>query len=858
MTTTKTASPESSRPIQDLRIPERWRLERPLGRGGQGEVWLATDQKLKQKVAIKILPADIDASQMARIRREVGIGRKLEHPHILRIHELVESTNTLAIIMQWMPGGSLAHAAATGPLPIERVIEIAEQILEGLAHLHGQRILHRDVKPSNILVDQDGSVRLGDLGLIRPLESNEEVTRTNVAVGTVAFMSPEQIRAEAPSPAADLYSLGATLYNLITGKKPFPADSDLLVFEAHLNRKVENPRKLRPECPRWFARFIVRLMEKKAADRWPDAAAALAAFRTRRGLFSPRIIRKTALWIAAGVLVGLLGWILADSRTQPLLDARTIGNDVVVFDERGDEMWRKSYENEPVETLVADVVGDAKAEIIVGLERLDDNETLLSSIEVLTGAGSTIANFGVAFPGCEWTGRDIKPGAELSRFLNLDIEGHTKHGLQWIAIHPTWSPSVLCSWGPRSNPHQQILLSNSGHLRDAAAADLNGDGRPELITWGKNNALGYQTVVAVIDTEPGTPSPSPDQLRQWRDFRDQGPANQSVLAYTPLGRMNADLHFESTAEGFKLSSKTRTFEFDRDGMPAGLSLPISSKFFWDDLGETLLQLGTGGDNLQQLLVAFRLRHAKILSNDPFSLATLFLTARSLALIGEAGMAAEVFENARARHGDSPDFLIRQGELLALAGDTDQARKVLYEALANPYIRGPSTLEAFTHLLFLDCLSGDNEAFQNSIDLVWSAHAGRLTEEMKNAALAARAFFRGAWIDPSLDSGGNLKTMKWVAVLRAWADLERSGDLAPTERFLAAFKGNSELTILGRLYESRVLLEQGRVQRALSVADEAYNDLRQSSRESLDALAWRSLAAGMVGRCLKELGREDEA
>lgn len=161
-------------------------------------------------------------------RREVKLGRSLSHPGLARIFELIEGGDRLAVAMEWVRGETLARRAGASLLPIGEVIAVAERLLEALAFLHERQTIHRSVKPSNLLLDEEGGVRLADLGLVRPLSDDAGITRTAMTVGTPGSMSPEQVRGGELTPASDLYSLGITPFQLLTGTVPFEGRS---VFE---------------------------------------------------------------------------------------------------------------------------------------------------------------------------------------------------------------------------------------------------------------------------------------------------------------------------------------------------------------------------------------------------------------------------------------------------------------------------------------------------------------------------------------------------------------------------------------------------------------------------------------------------
>ena len=159
------AAPQGDGASWAFELPDRWHIERFLGSGGQSEVWLAHDSLLGELVAVKVFNPALSREAMERLRQEVKLGRSLRHPNLVRVYELIEAGGRLAMAMEWLPGGSVAQKLSGGPLPIPEVLQVAEETLAALAHLHEQRIVHRDVKPSNLLLDESGHVRLADLGL---------------------------------------------------------------------------------------------------------------------------------------------------------------------------------------------------------------------------------------------------------------------------------------------------------------------------------------------------------------------------------------------------------------------------------------------------------------------------------------------------------------------------------------------------------------------------------------------------------------------------------------------------------------------------------------------------------------------
>ena len=251
-----------------------------LGRGGMAVVFLAHDLSLNRKVAIKaLLPELLYTEGMdRRFKHEARIAAKLDHPNILVIHGVREANDLLFIVMKLVEGLPLsAIVKAASPLPIRVVRYVIRYVAEALAYAHGEGVVHRDVKPANIMVDRRGNVVVMDFGIAKAAD-DAQLTRTGLVIGTPAYMSPEQCLAQGVSAASDQYSLGIVAYELITGQTPFRG-SPLEMQWSHATAGAPAVRALRPDCPPELEALVLRMLAKAPADRWPslhDVAHALA------------------------------------------------------------------------------------------------------------------------------------------------------------------------------------------------------------------------------------------------------------------------------------------------------------------------------------------------------------------------------------------------------------------------------------------------------------------------------------------------------------------------------------------------------------------------------------------------------
>ncbi len=254
-------------------LAERYVLESPIARGGMGTVWRARDEVLARVVAVKILNHDLahDDAFVARFRREALSAASLAHPHIVAIYDTgsEESGDETRhfIVMEHCGGGTLTDLAKDqGPLDPDRVIDIGIDICTALGHAHRHNLIHRDVKPANILFTPDGTLKVGDFGIAKAAFGASELTTTGMILGSVAYLSPEQANGDEPDARSDLYSLGVVLYELLTGRPPFAAESQIATAMKHMREEPPPPRSIRAGVPRALEAVVLRTLAKDPAD----------------------------------------------------------------------------------------------------------------------------------------------------------------------------------------------------------------------------------------------------------------------------------------------------------------------------------------------------------------------------------------------------------------------------------------------------------------------------------------------------------------------------------------------------------------------------------------------------------------
>lgn len=256
----------------------RYRLQSLLGRGGMGEVWRAYDTATKRIVAIKLLPMHLshDGIFVQRFRREAEAAARLNNPHVIPIHNYGEIDNRLYVDMRLVEGRDLAEILTEGPLPPERAVHFVGQVAGALHAAHKIGLVHRDVKPSNILVDEDDFAYLIDFGIARGADQTR-LTGTGAAIGSWHYMAPERLAAREADARADIYALACVLYECLTGHRPFPGDSVESQVAAHLTTPPPRPSASRPDVPVAFDAVIARGMAKRPEERYQTVTELSAA-----------------------------------------------------------------------------------------------------------------------------------------------------------------------------------------------------------------------------------------------------------------------------------------------------------------------------------------------------------------------------------------------------------------------------------------------------------------------------------------------------------------------------------------------------------------------------------------------------
>jgi serine/threonine-protein kinase len=256
-------------------LRDRYVFERELGRGGMATVYLAQDVKHDRPVALKLLHPELAASLGPdRFQREIKLAARLQHPHILTVHDSGETAGQLWFTMPYVEGESLRERLRRErQLAVEDAVRITREAAQALQYAHEHGVVHRDIKPENLLLTQDGNTLVADFGIARALGGEERLTQTGMAIGTPAYMSPEQASGEKTIDArTDIYSLGAVLYEMLAGEPPYTGPTAQAIILKRFTEPVPSVRRGRPSVPEGVDQAIQRALAPVPADRFATAA----------------------------------------------------------------------------------------------------------------------------------------------------------------------------------------------------------------------------------------------------------------------------------------------------------------------------------------------------------------------------------------------------------------------------------------------------------------------------------------------------------------------------------------------------------------------------------------------------------
>ena len=489
-------------------VAGRYEIGERLGGGGFAIVYRAHDRVLDREVALKVLRADrLSPDSLARFRREAALARDVAGHRLVRIFDIGSAGDTVFLTMEVVAGGSLDRHLAAGPLAVAEAVRIGVQILEGLRALHARNIVHRDVKPGNVLLTAAGGVKLSDFGLARQLETDEtRLTRDDSFLGTFQYLSPEQALGEEVDARSDLYSAGVVLFEMLTGRLPHAGRSALGTLLGHLREAPPEVRAWRPEVAPWLAAAVRRLLARNAGERYPSAAAALADLAAHRAPVARQgngLRRRLAAAAGAAFVLLLAGLAPAARRPSPpprfshLVAVAGGAGGTAAIGRAGEVLWTAPLAK-PL-SFVRARLRPGEPPVLIGVLEPEGTPRQAHTLAVLDPErGTTLSHVmlpdaAYLFPGFADT---FGPALDA-----VDLDGDGGDEVLVNYRHRLWWPSYTVLYEPRIG-RARIVFVSSGHHRFTATADLEGNGRAALLFAGINNRMGWYTGIAAVRLVP--------------------------------------------------------------------------------------------------------------------------------------------------------------------------------------------------------------------------------------------------------------------------------------------------------------------------------------------------------------------
>lgn len=479
----------------------RYEILRLLGSGGSARVYAVNDRVLRKRIAVKLLRRErVNEQSLARLRREVRLAREAGAPRLVRVFDVDDKCiHGPFITMELIEGETLRARLKRAGLSIDDVVRIAGQTAEALESIHRLGIVHRDVKPSNLLIDTAGEVKLADFGLaIRYEPDLSRLTATAAIIGTLEYLSPEQALGEDLDPRTDLYSLGVVLFEMLTGRLPFSERSSIGTIIAQIQQRAPDVRQLRPDTPRWLSRLVARLLERDRARRVQSAAELAAILRAKHLRWRPRIESTAMVILAVALIGGGAGWWTYQTRFAKIVNGNGNGT-IAAFDRRGRILWSIPDPKESAESLMIRTADGPRLAVIRDAKTTLPLPMKYQLLLIDPQTGRTARN--IHLESRRFAGFSSTFGVDRLARVDLDHDGNDELVVSFM--HATLYPSYSLYVDPAEEKSRVIFIA-SGHHRVAGEMDIDGDGRDELLFTGINNAMGWYSAAAAVVVPPLT------------------------------------------------------------------------------------------------------------------------------------------------------------------------------------------------------------------------------------------------------------------------------------------------------------------------------------------------------------------
>lgn len=859
-------------------LADRYTIVRRVGSGGYATVYLAEDDLLRRRVALKVLhPSRIAGHGLQRLRREVLVAREVRSPYLAEVHDLVVADGVAFLSMEWVDGESLEERLdREGPLPVDEVVRIGRKILSGLDALHRRGILHRDVKPSNILLAPDGSVKLVDFGLALRWEGGHtRITATEAVVGTKEYLSPEQILGKEIGPETDLYAFGATLYEMVTGEPAFGKGTSFQTILSRLERGPRRPSTVRPEVPDWLDRVIFRLLERRPRDRYRSVPEVAGELESRSSTWiTPRRKRQglKGLVIAAILLAAAaLLWVRYEgSRPRFSHVARLAGpRGIQALATDGSVLWTRPDLWGP---LAPARLRPEEPERLVGLLTLVDdpwNPEFYRRLHILdpeTGRRLRSVDLpaigSYAFP--DFSDRY---GSRQLKVRDLDGDGFDE--VLATLSHAYW-PSYTVLYEPRIERVRTLFLGG-GHHNPEAFVDVTGDGREEALFFGWANRLGYLMGLGAVAIEPWInekPDRNPARPAHTPDHYLARLPNDTLLWYEilPHDACYGDRFdcLRAGEDGFRIPRKHgNEVRLDLSGFRVGTVSELSPRDrqrqrsrAYDLAAEARLLRHSAGPE-RALDAALRsVETARRVVDPGLEEYTGRIAAILLARNGRFEEAEERFDRLYRASEIPPNVAFDAAEIFHLEGDLDRAvgwyRKVFHTNPAG--YSGRPRHESLTGLALARVERGELDEGLTEIRRL--SPASKADRKRESSLENLFAWLSGVEIPPPKLSSKHPDLVRYLT-------LETSlGTGHPPDEILPLVREDLERASVTRglllALESELLRRRGSPEDALLRARKALEIALSERDEVVHYRTFTPLVAARLAAALEDLGRDAEA
>ncbi len=857
-------------------LAERFLLKDILGSGATGTVFAAVDSKVGQRVAVKLLHPDLrDSRTRERLRREVRASRP-PHPNIVSVFDLHDADGDVFLSMELVEGHSLRSVLKNKEdLSVDQVITIGRHIAAALKHLHERGLVHRDVKPGNILLGADGTVKLCDMGLVRHLEEGVTVTQAEMVVGTPDYMAPEQASGKELCAASDIYGLGLTLFKALVGEVPMKESTAIATLSRRQRERPPSIRTQRSDCPRWFDRLIRRMLEPEPGER-PTIPEVLRALKNRR-LF-PRLRRKTLASAAAVLVLAVVGIPAGLSlKDRPAARVEVGRTDIVGRDDHGDVVWKRTFDLPVQIERRADLDGDGVEEIVVVAVEDDKDSSRRKGndgpeIWIFDSSGHVVTHF-IPEDVIKW---NFEYDVEIDTRISLvDIEHNGLPEVVLVASHCNFFPAVVFIYRSGSDQWLPVMI-HSGHILGVTSTPE--DSPPGLRFIAVNNRLGVLGFVGEILVKKSA------LLDVRSSYESTG------LASPPFGTMGVSSEFQWRAyvpmpmdSGRFLSGKTLVRNDDEGGLQ--LTVPDGDVLRYDRFWNLTPGPNAGIDRVElrrefmdELYLfmprsqipsvpvfagrraAMLQRFKPLLEEESYRLILDLKSSRALARAGNLEQALEILGRT-ARTTGQPDALYRYAHFLALSGRLEEAQALLLRMIHAPEVKEFGTRAFFDgpHLILRIGISTHDVSVVDEV-IEWLSALGKDTGKVRVAqALRARTHLWWDQLEPE-----DLEVGSWayapggeaVACLARWRHRQtRADDVSAMDTF---FDLNPEAIFEGRLARATALLGVSRNAEALDELNLLIELLEFPSKDDFSNYQILDLTRAVRVVALEADGQDDRA